>query len=160
MTTKHNVKHKGDQQLELTRYFPHKLSTLNMVVSQSIAQLHLGRFQLSRQEWRILAALGNHRSMSAKELASYTSQEKMQVSRAIARLKHAELLCQQEDSNDRRYSLLSLTEKGKTTYRKIVPLALAREEFILSALTEAEQEQLLALMEKVHEKADELQQWG
>lgn len=160
MTTKHSVKNEGEQQLELTRYFPYKLSVLNTVVSQSIAQLYLGRFNLSRQEWRIIAALGIQRSMSAKELVTYTSLEKMQVSRAIARLRNDDMLYQQEDSNDRRYHLLSLTDKGKVTYRKIVPLALAREEFILSALTEEEQEQLLSLMEKVHDKADELQQWG
>lgn len=160
MTTKHTVKNRGGQQLELSRYFPHKLSILDTVVSQSIAQLHLGRFKLSRQEWRIIAALGNQKSMSAKELTNHTSLEKMQVSRALTRLKNAELLQQKEDSNDRRYSQLTLTEKGKVIYRKIVPLALAREEFILSALSEKEQEQLLSLMEKVHTKADELQQWG
>lgn len=160
MTTKHTAKNKREQQLELSRYFPYKLSILNTVVSQSIAQLFLGRFNLSRQEWRILAALENQKSMSAKELTAYISLEKMQVSRAITRLRKDEMLHQQEDSNDRRYNVLSLTEKGKATYRKIVPLALARESFILSSLTEEEQEQLLSLMEKVHAKADELQQWG
>ncbi len=160
MTTKHTAKNKSEQQLELSRYFPYKLSILNTVVSQSIAQLFLGRFNLSRQEWRIIAALENQKSMSAKELTAYISLEKMQVSRAITRLRKDEMLYQQEDSNDRRYNVLSLTEKGKATYRKIVPLALARESFILSSLTEEEQEQLLSLMEKVHAKADELQQWG
>ena len=160
MATKHSVKNKAEQQLELLRYFPYRLSILERVVGQSIAQLYLGRFNLNRQEWRIIAALGTQKSMSAKELTAYTNLEKMQVSRAISRLRTDEMLHQQEDSQDRRYSQLSLTEKGKSTYRKIVPLALAREEFILSGLTEQEQAQLFMLMEKVLDKADELQQWG
>ncbi|MCV6610414.1 MAG: MarR family transcriptional regulator [Amphritea sp.] len=150
--------HEG--QLDLNRFFPYRLSTLDMAVSQAVAQLYSGRFNLSRQEWRIIAALGNHESMSAKELAAYSSLEKMQVSRAISRLKEADLILQQEDRDDRRYTRLSLSDQGRSVYRKIVPLVLAREEFILSALSEQEQEQLMQLMDKVYQKALELQKWG
>lgn len=149
-----------DIQLDLTHFFPYRLSTLDMAVSQAVAQLYSGRFNLSRQEWRILAALGNHESMSAKELAAYSSLEKMQVSRAISRLKQTGLIHQQEDRDDRRYTRLSLSDHGRAVYRKIVPLVRAREEFILSALTGEEQQQLLELMDKVYQKAVELQKWG
>jgi len=146
--------------LDLTTFFPYQLSTLDMAVSQSISQLYTGRFNLSRQEWRILAALGCNNAMSAKEIAAYSSLEKMQVSRAISRLKKEGLILQQENRDDRRFSRLSLSDKGMSTYKKIVPLVLAREEFILSTLSEEEHQQLSELMEKVYNKAKELQQWG
>ena len=146
--------------LNLSAFFPYRLSTLDMAVSQSVSQLYTGRFNLTRQEWRIMAALGNNRSMSAKEIAAYSSLEKMQVSRAISRLRKAELIVQMEDTKDRRYSRLSLSEKGLATYKKIVPLVLAREAFILSSLTDEEQQQLNTLMDKVYAKASELKQWG
>ncbi len=146
--------------LDLASFFPYRLSTLDMAVSQSVAQLYSGRFNLTRQEWRIMAALGCNQAMSAKDIAAYCSLEKMQVSRALSRLKQAELIAQQEDRQDRRYSSLSLSEKGHTMYKKIVPLVLAREAFILSALSDEEQRQLNQLMEKVYAKANELQQWG
>lgn len=149
-----------DSLLNLPSFFPYRLSTLDMAVSQSVSQLYTGRFKLSRQEWRIIAALGSNDSMSAKEIAAYSSLEKMQVSRAISRLKKEQLIIQQENQDDRRYTSLSLSDKGLATYKKIVPLVLAREEFILSALTEEEQQQLAELMDKVYEKAKELQQWG
>lgn len=147
-------------QLDLAGFFPYRLSTLDMAVSQAVAQLYTGRFNLSRQEWRIVAALGSHEAMSAKELAAYSSLEKMQVSRAISRLRQANLLIQQEDREDRRYTRVSLSEQGRSVYRKIVPLVLAREEFILSALSAEEKVQLTELMNKIYDKALELQQWG
>ena len=146
--------------LDLTTFFPYRLSTLDMAVSQSISQLYTGRFNLSRQEWRIIAALGCNNAMSAKEIAAYSSLEKMQVSRAISRLKKEGLIHQQENRDDRRFSRLSPSDRGMSTYKKIVPLVLAREEFILSALSEEEQQLLSELMDKVYNKAKELQQWG
>ncbi|WP_432472634.1 MarR family winged helix-turn-helix transcriptional regulator [Amphritea sp. HPY] len=151
---------KQDIRLNLPSFFPYRLSTLNMAVSQSVAQLYTGRFKLSRQEWRIIAALGCNDSMSAKDIAAYSSLEKMQVSRAISRLKKEQLIIQQENRDDRRYTSLRLSDKGLATYKKIVPLVLAREEFILSSLSEEEQKQLAALMDKVYQKAKELQQCG
>ena len=149
-----------EAELDLARYFPYRLAILDTAVSKAVSQLYSGRFNLSRQEWRILALLGSNKTLSAKEIASKGNLEKMQVSRAISSLKRADLVDQHEDPDDRRFSRLNLTEKGRNTYKQIVPLVLAREEFILSSLTEQEQEQLLTLMGRVYEKAMELQQWG
>lgn len=160
MNDKHATQDNAEQQLELSQYFPYQLSTLDTAVSRSMSQLYSGRFNLNRQEWRVMAALGNNKAMTAKEIAINCNLEKMQVSRTVSRLKDSDLLLQQEDHDDRRYTRLSLTEKGKSIYRKLVPLLLAREAFILSALSEEEFHQLLNLMSKIRQKAQELQQWG
>ncbi|GGK75088.1 MarR family winged helix-turn-helix transcriptional regulator [Amphritea balenae] len=160
MTEKKPAATAAEPQLNLSQFFPYRLSTLEMSVSQAVAQLYTGRFKMTRQEWRIMAALGSNHSMSAKEIAAHSSLEKMQVSRAISGLKKAELINQQEDPDDRRYTKLSLTDKGLNIYRQIVPLALAREAFILSDLSDEEQQQLFFLMDKVQNKAKELQQCG
>ncbi|SER01449.1 DNA-binding transcriptional regulator, MarR family [Amphritea atlantica] len=160
MNDKHATQDTKEQHLDLSHYFPYQLATLDTAVSQSISQLYSGRFNLNRQEWRIMAALGNTNAMSAKEIAAHCNLEKMQVSRTISRLRDSELIHQQEDHDDRRYTRLSLTEKGRGIYKKLVPLILAREAFILSALSDEELHQLLGLMEKIRHKALELQQWG
>ncbi|WP_428033718.1 MarR family winged helix-turn-helix transcriptional regulator [Amphritea sp.] len=160
MNDKHATQDNAEQQLELSQYFPYQLSTLDTAVSRSMSQLYSGRFNLNRQEWRVMAALGNKNAMTAKEIATHCNLEKMQVSRTVSRLKDSDLILQQEDNDDRRYTRLSLTEKGKTIYRKLVPLLLAREAFILSALSEDELQQMLDLMNKIGQKAQELQQWG
>lgn len=145
---------------ELNQFFPYQLSNFDSAVSQSMSQLYHGRFKLNRQEWRILAVLGANPPMSAKAIASTCKLEKMPVSRGISRLTDTGLIQRQEDSQDRRYSRLSLTDEGRSIYKKLVPLILAREAFILSALSSEEQQQLQDLMTKVRQKAEELQLYG
>ncbi|MBE9397720.1 MarR family transcriptional regulator [Pontibacterium sp. N1Y112] len=144
------------QHLELPRFFPYKLSILQSTISDSIAQLYSGQFNLSQQEWRVIAALGTQPRMSAKEIAAYTSMDKMPVSRAISKLVKEELISQSPSSEDRRLIILNLTPKGLEIYEQIVPLVLEREEFLLSALSKDEQSQLDTLMEKLLKKAQEL----
>lgn len=145
-----------EQRLELPLFFPYKLSILQAAISDSIAELYSGEFKLSRQEWRVVAALGTQPNMSAKEIAAYTSMEKMPVSRAISRLVKAGLLAQITSPEDRRSTILNLTEEGNRIYQEIVPLVLEREAFLLSALNSEEREQLDALMEKLLKRTQDL----
>jgi len=144
------------KQLELAGFFPYQLSILQSAVSDSIAQLYAGKFNLSRQEWRVLATLGTKAGISAREVATYTSMEKMPVSRAISRLVKAGLITQTGSREDRRLIILELTPEGRAIYEEIVPLVLEREAFLLSALDETEQEALTDIMDKLLRKTEEL----
>ncbi|WP_372740766.1 MarR family winged helix-turn-helix transcriptional regulator [Neptunomonas sp.] len=146
--------------LQLSDFFPYRLAMLNSSVSEVIAQLYSGRFDLSPQEWRVMAALGENAQMSAKEIAKFTSMEKMQVSRAISALKQSGLLCQKTDSNDRRFSSVSLSEQGKQIYLKIVPLVTARERYLLSVLTDEELQLFNQCVDRIAQQAETLKQLG
>lgn len=153
-------KSNGSEHLILSNFFPYRLAVFSDDVSKAIAQLYGGRFSLSRPEWRVLASLGDRDKLTAKEIAEYSTLDKTQVSRATARLLKSGLITRSESRQDRRNLHHSLTRKGRQVYREIVPLVLAREEYILSALTEGESLELERLINKVHQKALELQQWG
>ncbi len=146
--------------LKLPEFFAYKLAVFSTDVSRSMAQLYSGRFNLSRQEWRVLAVLGEQEGLSAKEIASDSTLDKTQVSRATASLLKEGLIDREEDNQDRRHLRHKLSRKGQSIYREIVPLVLAREEYILSALSQDEAEELDRLMGKIHGKALELQKWG
>lgn len=107
-----------------------------------------------------MAALGENAQMSAKEIAKFTSMEKMQVSRAISALKQSGLLCQKTDSNDRRFSSVSLSEQGKQIYLKIVPLVTARERYLLSVLTDEELQLFNQCVDRIAQQAETLKQLG
>ena len=64
------------------------------------------------------------------------------------------------DPGDRRRKTLRLSPKGQATYRKITPLALAREAFILSALSEEERRALDTIVDKLLARARELRECG
>ena len=146
--------------LELAQFFPYRLSVLADLVSNAVSQVYADRFDLTRAEWRLLAALGVNRKMAAKDLGAYSALDKMQVSRAVQRLEDAGYIQRHEDTDDRRSKVLQLTAAGRALYQKIWPLVVAREEYILSALEPGERSVLARVMEKVQRRAEELIQRG
>lgn len=155
-----NTEHESVDTLQLSDFFPYRLAMLNSSVSEVIAQLYSGRFNLSPQEWRVMAALGENAQMSAKEITQFTSMEKMQVSRAISSLKKSDLLFQKTDNKDRRFSSVSLSEQGKQIYLKIVPLVAARERYLLSVLSDDELQLFNQFVDRIAQQAETLKQLG
>ena len=144
--------------LVLDQFFPYQLTELQNAVSHNISQVYK-EYNLSRQQWRILAVLGDENKstsaqmLSAKQLGELTNLDKMQTSRAIAKLEESELVVRTTDENDKRSILLKLTEKGQQLYHTLIPLVLEREQLLLSALTEKQQQQFVYMMNKLLKQA-------
>ena len=144
----------------LADFFPYRLAVLAEHVSQAVAQLYGDRFQITRAEWRVLAALGANNGMAAKDIGAYSTLDKMQVSRAVARLEEAGLITRATDDADRRAKILTLTGSGRALFQKIVPLAQAREDYLLEDLDPKERAVLDKAMAKVLVRAQGLIERG
>lgn len=144
----------------LRRFTPYRLAVLDHEVSSAVAQLYDKRFNLSRQEWRVLAALGENKSMTAKDIVAFSTLDKMQVSRAVAKMLEAGLVASIESAQDRRRKDLALTKKGKALYREIIPHAEAREAFIMERLSPEERAVFDTVVDKLIEGARKLRDWG
>jgi len=142
--------------LHLTEFFPYQLTQLQAKVSDNIAEIYAGRFELSRQEWRVLASLGNGELLSAKQISEQTNLEKMPASRAIAKMQTQGLLVKSTDKTDKRSSLLQLTELGLSIYQQLIPMVLEREQELLSVLSIQEKSQLNEIIEKLTLKSMEI----
>jgi DNA-binding MarR family transcriptional regulator len=138
---------------DLARFMPYRLAVLADDVSATTAQVYVDRFHLNRDEWRILAWLGNHGDMRAKDVGANAALDKMQMSRALARLEEKKLLSIKRDPQDRRGNVLHLTRQGLALFEKIVPLAVAREHYLLAALTGTEVKALDAIITKLRHRA-------
>jgi DNA-binding MarR family transcriptional regulator len=136
-------------ELRLERFLPYRLSVLSNRFSQDIADLYSDRFGISITEWRVMAVLGHQQKLSANQVSERTAMDKVAVSRAVSHLIENKLLLRQTHGEDRRRSELKLSAKGYKIFDQIVPLALAFERKILSALPEQEQNQLLAILDKL-----------
>lgn len=147
-------------EFRLRNFFPYRINILADAVSRSLAQLYAQRFDLTRPEWRVIASLGDRPGMTARDIARDTVLDKMQVSRAVARLESDGLVAREQGRRDRRIKILRLTRRGRALVRKIVPLALAREDYILSALTRDERAMLDIIMDKLKNRALDLQKRG
>lgn len=146
--------------LELQSFFPYQLAVLAETVSRSMAQVYAERFSLSRDEWRVLAALYQHGAMKTTDVIAHTTLDKMQVSRAVARLERDGLIQREEDAQDRRNRVLTLLPPGTALVRRIVPLVEARVAFLLEALDPEERACLDAVFAKVGERARQLIRHG
>jgi len=142
--------------LDLDHFLPYRLSILSNRASDAIARHYSDRFGLSVPEWRIMAVLGQTPGLSAREVATRTAMDKVQVSRAVAALVEARRLKRNEDEVDGRITRLSLTSKGQAIYDEVVPLALHLEEVFLSALTPEERKTLDRLMTKLTDRIEHL----
>jgi len=137
--------------MDLQRFFPYRLAVLADAVSRAVAGVYDRRFDLGRDEWRVIAALAEG-PMRTGDVIVHTTLDKMQVSRAVARLEAAALVTREPD-DDRRARVLRLTSAGRTLYRRIAPLALAREAFLLDALDADERRVLERAIDKLQQRA-------
>lgn len=151
-----NGKRGDGGRLALDDFMPYRLSVMQQEISRAVATVYSKKHDLMRYDWRVMAALGDGQPLSANAVCTRTNMDKVQVSRAIARLKRRKLVSQHQDTEDRRRSVLRLTGAGEAIYRDIVPAARAREAEILSALDAAEREQLDRLIAKLYRQARDL----
>lgn len=138
----------GSRKLLLERYMPYRLSVLGTLVTQGVAKRYSARFGIDIPEWRVIAALGEWGSMTAKEIGAQSHMHKTKVSRAVAGLLARGLIEKRPNERDLREAFLRLTRPGRRIYTEIVPLARAYGE----KLTEGFAEHELAALDRVVER--------
>ncbi len=141
-------------EFDLESFLPYRLSVLSNTISRGIAETYEEPFNLSVQEWRIIAILGRYPGSTATEIIGYTAMDKVTVSRAVKRLQEKGLAARQAHENDRRCALLSLTDSGWDIYRQVIPSALRYEQALLQKLSRQEQTQLQRLLLKLQRIAE------
>jgi DNA-binding MarR family transcriptional regulator len=124
--------------LELESFLPYRLYRLADTVSREFSRVYKDRHSLTRPEWRTLAGLGQHGTMTATELGEQSAMHKTKVSRAVAELERRRWLTRMPDERDRRVEHLTLTRAGLAAYSEMVPLAKAFERELLAKLGDGE----------------------
>jgi len=142
--------------LSLEHFVPYRLSVLANTVSAALAGAYASRFGLTIPQWRVVAVLARVPGLSAADVAERTAMDKVAVSRAVAGLTRAGRVSRALAASDRRRSVLSLTARGRSVYRRIVPLALAYERRLMAELSPAEQSQFEALLLRLQKRSWQL----
>lgn len=124
--------------LVLEEFLPYRLSVLATIVSQGFARLYSERFGISIPEWRVIAMLGQHRTLTSKAIGERTHMHKTMVSRAVTDLERHGLVSRLPNRADKREAFLSLTEAGKRIYHEVVPLARDYAARLTTELSEAD----------------------
>ncbi len=146
--------------MQLQQFLPYRLAVLTDVVSQAMAAVYRQRFELSRDEWRLLATLSDQGPLQAAQAAQLTTLDKMQASRALRRLEARALVGRQTDERDRRHVIVQLLPAGRALLRQLAPMVQAREAYLLEALDDHEREVLDRALAKLQQRAQALQRQG
>ena len=139
--------------LVLDAFLPYRLSVAANAVSTRISNAYRKQFGLKIAEWRLIAILAEAGNQTPLMLGERTRMDKIAVSRAAAALIARGLLIAENNPQDGRSHLLSLTEAGVVLYDEIAPLALATEAQLFSELTRKERDTLEKLLRKVETAA-------
>ncbi len=108
--------------LQLATYFPYVVRVFYLDVTETVKNVYTSLFGLSVSEWRTMANLYDFEPLSAKEIVSRSSMDKVNVSRSISSLQKSSLLERHIDPTDRRPFLLRLTRHGIQEKRNMGPL--------------------------------------
>lgn len=143
-----------DDPILLESFLPYRLAVLANTVSKGIARLYADRFGITIPEWRVLAILGAFGPATASEIQGRSAMDKVQVSRAIARMLDAGLIDRTVNATDRRRQTIAMTADGERVYGEIVPLARAREAALLEGFSAEERVLLDRLIGRLQERAE------
>lgn len=136
-------------QLTLENFLPYRLSILSNTISGTIASAYDQRFDLTIPEWRVMAVIGRRPGLSAAEVAERTLMDKVAVSRAVAKLLKNERITREFADQDKRRSILQLSEKGRAVYEQVAPLALQMEADLLQGFSDEEIQTLNLLIDRM-----------
>lgn len=145
------------ENFDLKSFFPYLVRVYYQSVSGSVGDVYGSLYDLGVSEWRVMAVLAPPRSMSALDIINRSSMNKVNVSRAVARLRKRGYLKQDIDGDDRRRSVLRLTEEGCKVFYDLIPRVKEVERQLLAGLSEEEIQILISLMGRVQDNAEALQ---
>jgi DNA-binding MarR family transcriptional regulator len=119
-------------------YLPCRLAAASTTVLRSVASIFADSYDMSIPEWKVLSAIARHPKLSAVEVAQTTDLDTVAVSRAVTKLMDAGRVCREFGKEDRRRSMLELSEEGRKLYEQITPMAARLEARLLEELSDDE----------------------
>ena len=135
--------------LDLEQFLPYRISVLSNRISSTIARVYGERYGMAVTEWRVMAVLALYPGLSAGEVSERTAMDKVAVSRAVARLLERGFIQRETHGDDRRRSVLHLSEAGVEVYQVVAPMVLESERRLLAPFSEEEQRVLNRLIDRL-----------
>jgi DNA-binding MarR family transcriptional regulator len=146
------------RQLNFNEYLPCRLAAVSSSVIRSIASIFEDCCDISIPEWKVLDTVARHPRLSAVDVAQHAGLDTVAVSRAVTRLMDAGRICREFGREDRRRSILELSDEGRILHEKITPMAARLEATLLEDLSDVERRALATALESLSAKAAEFAQ--
>lgn len=120
--------------MRIETFFPYRLAVVAEAFSRQLVAVYGREHGLSREEWRLLFLLEDAGTLDSLRLSRRTSLDKVQVSRAAARLEEKGLITRDILQSDRRLRRYQITTAGRALFGTVFGAVKARAEEIMAAM--------------------------
>src|SRR5580704_13517797 len=100
-------------------------------------------------EWVVLREMYGKEKLAPSAVAEETGLTRGAISKLVDRLLAKKLLTREEDSEDRRYQVIALTERGRQLVPKLAARADENDAEFFSTLSRSERDALVATLKKL-----------
>ena len=140
--------------VDLDAHLPAQLFALGAKISLHAQRENARDLGVDMCEWRTIQILGRDGASTINHVADRISMDRGGTSRAIARLDKRGIVQRSTTADDRRKSVIDLTDKGWTLHSRIADFANAREQRMMCKLSGRERRDLAYLLKKVTTEID------
>jgi len=134
--------------LELDNFLPYLLNRISNRLNTDLGD-ELRSIGVTVPYWRVLATLHVGDGRSIGELSVYTITEQSTLSRVVDRMAAAGLVTRRSPPEDARVARVFLTDEGRATLNRILPIAMRHYRRAISGLTEDEHRTLIDILHKI-----------
>ncbi len=142
--------------LRLDEYLPYKLNVLAETVREPLSRHYADRHGIGLPEWRVLSVLGQHGTLTAKDICAIARMHKTKVSRALSVLDARGYVERTVNKSDMREAFVSLTEQGNSLYDSLSDTAVTYGERLQAALSGEEREAFEKILHRLMSHSEEL----
>jgi DNA-binding MarR family transcriptional regulator len=122
----------------LSEYFPYHLSFTSELMSMEQSRVLHEATGLTMSEWRVMSVLGSFQPLSTNMVVSYTTMNKVAVSRAVSSLVERGYIERGVNEEDGRLLRLEFSESGRVAFKKMAALVSTWSASLLETLTAEE----------------------
>ena len=138
----------------------YRLKRLFNIAGAPAVRLCEGRFGVSRNEWRILAALCEEGPLSPSSLHDRVGLDRARISRVVAELVTKRLASRQVSMTDHRRATIAATASGKALYGRMLPQLARINQRLVSVLDDEELRLLESMLDRLTEQAQRIRAEG
>lgn len=135
-------------EFDLGGFIPYLLMRISGRLGKNLATA-LKQMDLTPAHWRVLATLADRDGRTLTELSVYTTVEHSTLSRTVDRLEADGQVVRRQTGGDGRTVSIFITEHGRESFRRILPVAMAQYEWAIRELSEDEIKQLRKILMKM-----------
>ncbi|MEO1137594.1 MAG: MarR family transcriptional regulator [Pseudomonadota bacterium] len=135
----------------LDEFAPYRIVALGHAISGRMAGAYRDE-GITIPEWRVLAVIGQVETLAARDVVRKTPMDKMTVSRAVSSLEQKGFVHRATHPEDKRVSMLSLSQEGRALFDRVGEMALAFEDDLMSTLDPEEAAAFRSVLEKLSER--------